>query len=213
MRDQQRILFDTILGARNSTGALKMEAAFLTFADLLDCVRQIAANLGGNPEALNPHTVQGWFKTGIVKEHNTNRTTRNRLYCGIDLIRVASVFYLTHTAHVYVETAGHIADVAVREILERLETCHPSMDPNADLNPADFIVAVTNEGQWKIFRPDDRKSLDMSMRIAGLSVLFNFVLLIAYAIPVLQEKWKEKAEWLKGLIERALSKKTAKGGK
>ena len=99
MRDQQRALVDTILGAKDG-GALKIDGRFLTFGELLDCVREISRCLGGNPEALSPHTVQGWFNAGVVTEHNKERDTRNRLYCGFDLIRIASVFYLTHTSHV-----------------------------------------------------------------------------------------------------------------
>ena len=210
MRDQQRVLMDTILGAKAGR-SLKIDAPFLTFRDLLDCVREVAKHLGGDPEALSPHTVQGWFKAGAVTEYNKKRITRNRLYCGIDLIRVASVFYLTHTSHVHVKTAGVIADAAVKEIKSHFEQLG-QLKPEAGFVPSSFIVAVTRKGRWKIFCTEDRKFLDIHLMCSGLSLVFNHNLLIGLAYPILGNKWKEKALWLRGVIEREIAKKTAKKG-
>jgi hypothetical protein len=208
MRDQQRALLDTILGAKEG-GALKLDAPFLTFAELLDCVREIAEHLYGGPDELSPHTVQGWFKAGIITEYNKNRATRNRVYCGYDLIRVASVVYLTHTAHLSAKTAGAIADVAVTEVDTHFQRVALS-DPSPEINPADYVVAVTEKGGWKIFCTEDPNFFNTHVKVSGLCILFNYNLLASFAFPILHGKWIEKATWLEGVIEREIAKKTPK---
>jgi hypothetical protein len=210
MRDQQRLLRD-ILGAKDG-GALKIDAPFLTFAELLGCVREISKHLYGGSDEISPHTVQGWFKAGIVTEHNKNRTTRNRLYCGLDLIRVASVVYLTQTSHLSAKTAGVIADVAVTEVDTHFQRVALT-EPNLEIVPADYIVAVTKDGGWKIFCTDDLKFFNAHLKISGLCILFNYNLLAAFSIPILNDKWIEKATWFEGLIEREIAKKAPKKGK
>lgn len=202
---------DTILGAKDG-GALKLDAPFLTFGELLECLREVSKCLGGDPAALSPHTVQGWFKAGVVTEYKPKRVTRNRLYCGFDLIRIASVFYLTHTSHVLTETAGLMADMAVKELDSHFEQLG-QIAPEMEFTPSNFIVAVTEEGGWKIFCTEDRRFLEVQLMCRGLGLVFNHSLLIGFAYPVLGDKWKEKALWLKGVIEREIAKRSPKKGK
>jgi hypothetical protein len=122
---------------------------------------------------------------------------------------VASVFYLTHTARLSTEAAGERATLATKEVAVRFGHGVGRIDPGIELNPADYIVAATGNGTWLIRCPVNRNALDLSLKISGLSILFNYNLLVAFAFPILGEKWKEKALWLKGVMEREMARKAA----
>ncbi len=127
--------------------------------------------------------------------------------------RVAAVFHIGHTANIGSEVAGVIADYAVEELDADFAGFGTQGNP-FDLSPTNYIVAITHHGRWAIECPKDQARFDLLLRRSSVTVLFNHNALIQMTWPILQEKWKQKAEWLLGVIKRDLAKKkSAKDGR
>ncbi len=206
MRDQKRILYDTIIGA-HAEGALKIDAPFLTFADVMECIREIARLLDGNAENLAANTLQTWLKSRVTIQED--RATRNRLFSGLDLIHISSVAYLAHVAGVPITLATEMAAAAMDELIAHPESYGKAGDAMA-FAPGNYVIATPardREGYWDVLSPTNADEFRLRIMRAGAMYVFHFALLVGFAFPILGEKWRAKANWLKGVIEREIAKK------
>jgi hypothetical protein len=211
MRQQQKILYDTIVGARSGDGALLMDAPFLTFGEVLECVREIVKVLAADYGEIPANTLQTWLKARLSIQ--ADRPTRNRLYSGMDLVRIASVYYLAHVTKVDIGLAIHMADFGMTELARDSRRFAP--EAFREFHPAGCIIArpAHMPGEWTIGfagDPDDPKDptlLHKHLMIAGCSTVFNFALVVGLTAPILNDKWNAKATWLRSVIEREIAKR------
>jgi len=209
VRQQKWILYETIIGARVK-GALRIDAPFLTFADVLQCTREIVTPISGDHGAISPNTVQGWMKSRI--EVQAGRPTRNRLYSGLDLIRIASLYYLSRTSAVDIKIAVAMVDHAVGELTRDAER-FIAVDDLLEFRPGDYIVARPDKTPRKFTVAvgiPDANYFHKLLSVQGYAAVFNFGLLVRFALPILEMKWDEKARWLLGEIDRQIAKKERK---
>jgi hypothetical protein len=200
MRPQQKAILEAMSG-----GSLLLEAPFLTSADLMDCAATVSKYLGGDPARMNRNTVQSWLKAGYLSESNPKREIRNRLYSGLDLIRLATIFHVTHVG-ISIRAATAMADAVRTEIVEDFGQFAAEMDSTTTIRPGDFLLASTRDGGWQIEKPCTQDVLNGMLKISGLVMVFNFNLLVQFSVAALGEKWKEKAGALKEKMEAYLAK-------
>ena len=207
MRQQQQTLVNTMLGARAEGGALKIDAPFLTFTEVLECTRDIVKFFSGDPGAIPANTIQTWMKSRISVQ--AERPTRNRLYSGMDLIRIASVYYLAHVTKADIGLAVHMVDFGMAELARDSRRFVPDVNPLREFHPGGYIIAkpALTPGEWMIACADDAASLHKHLMVAGCSTVFNFALVVGLASTILGDKWQAKAAWLMGVVEREIAKK------
>jgi hypothetical protein len=200
MRPQQKAILEAMSG-----GTLRLDAPFLTSADLMDCAATVSKFLGGDPAKMNRNTVQSWLKAGYLRESNPEREIRNRLYSGLDLIRLAAIFHVTHVG-ISIHAATGIADAIYTELSEDFDQFAKALDSTTNINPSDYLLAATRDGSWRVQKPQTQEALNAVMKTSGLVMVFNFNLLVQFSFAALGEKWREKAGALKEKMDAYLAK-------
>jgi len=196
-----------MLGARAEGGALKIDAPFLTFTEVLECVREIVKNIAADYGEIPANTVQTWMKSRLSIQ--AERPTRNRLYSGMDLIRIASVYYLVHVTKVDMGLAIHMADFGMAELARDSRRFAPDVSPLKEFHAGGYVIArpADRTGEWIIACADDATPMRKLLMIAGCSTVFNFALVVEFTSVILLDKWDSKTKWLMGVMEREIAKK------
>jgi hypothetical protein len=209
MRQQQKILYETIMSAR-AGGALKIDAPFLTFGEVLEGVREIVKEIAADYGAVPANTVQTWMKSRLSIQ--ADRPTRNRLYSGLDLIRIASVYYLVHVAKVDFGLAIHMVDFGMDELDRDSRHFAPDVSPLQEFHPAGYIIArpAQTAGEWTIASADDADLLHKHLMRGACATVFNFALVVWFASGIALDRWDAKAAWLMDAMEREIAKRKGK---
>jgi len=207
MRPQQQAILEAM-----SKGALKLDSPFLTHGDLLECASEVSQHLGGDPSRMSRSTVQAWVKGGVIRESNPDREIRNRLYSGLDLIRLATIFHISHVG-ISVHAASRFADAIEKELRTNFEQFDSELKLSPEIRPGEYLLASTMEGEWHLRKPDSVEVMNRSIQISGLTLVFNFNLLCRFSFAILGKKWKEKATALKDKMEAYLAKHPPKAAR
>jgi hypothetical protein len=210
MRPQHRYVLDALLAARKG-GSLDLDARFLTLEDLLDCIRRAAELLGFTNRDINRHTVETWIRSGILGEQ-TPRPLRNRLYSGVDVVRLLAVWSLTHLG-----ITPKVGKLISDELIEALGTqaFHRlvRLEPSLKLDERDLIWVVPGglDGGLTVrgigHKPASDgtpKRLAVSLQSHGAAVLVNASVICSFAVATVGERcdqkvrqWKERLEDLR----------------
>jgi DNA-binding transcriptional MerR regulator len=194
MRPQEKAIIEAV-----SKGAVKLEAPFLTHAELVELVGKVSEELGGDPKMLNRNTIQAWVRDGIFGPSDGGRKIRNRLYSGSDVIRLAAIFHATHVG-IRIDAAVQFADILQGQFDLHFERWAEPSGVAPIFDPRDYVVAFTSKGAWKFYEPARdatpeslRQLVFLEMKRAGLCVILNSRMIVALSIGLTMERYRQKA--------------------
>ena len=189
MRSQQRAIFDALVGVAEG-GTFRMDVPFLPFGDALDCVAEVTKHLMGKRVRLNRNTAQAWLRAGLLPE--PARTERNRLFSGVDVIPLATMFFLTQAGvprKLSIAFTGQVMDQFKEHIGEHWK----GLQPGEPFDPEDLVYAWREGGRWGIMRGGSIEQLHGVLRLGFPTVVLPAKFLVFFVTAVVTAKWEEKA--------------------
>jgi DNA-binding transcriptional MerR regulator len=196
MRSQQKAIFAALLKAKEGS-ALKIDAPFLTFGDLLECAGKVSSILGGDAGKLNRHTVQAWLKQGLLSEGA--RSDRNRLFRGLDVIRLATIFQLSLLG-LPAKAAAAFADQVFAHFEEHFARRWGAIPITPGFEVEDCVWGVAEKDGWTVYRGGTLDQFHRVLLGKGASAILNARVLVSFAIATVGEKWQQKAESLRDYL-------------
>ncbi len=192
MKPYTKATLDALLEAKHD-GTLSLERAWLTLADLMECTESVLRHCEVYPRPLNRKTIQSWIAGGVLPE--AMRVTRNRLYTGGDVFRLAVGVVLSEQGLplVAIKEFVRFADEQLQQQIEKdPQPFTRHLDLELPFDPSTYFWVVPDAKGSRAMVIEDAHLLELELRSRTMVSGVNYVMIANVVFNVVTEFHHEK---------------------